>query len=81
MKKLIGKVKHFYPKISVVAVELTGGLKVGDKICIEGHGNEVEQAVDSMQIENKAIKVAKKGDVIGLKVSADVKEQDLVYLA
>lgn len=79
MKKKIGKVVHFYPKISVAAVELSGILKVGDKILVEGHGNDFKQTVDSMQIENKSIGKAGKGQVIGLKVKQPVKEKDMVY--
>lgn len=79
-KKEIGKIAHFYPKINVAVVELTGGLKKGDKISIEGHDNVVEQTVESMQIEHKDIEKAKAGQSIGMKVAEPVKEQDVVYL-
>ena len=79
-KKQIGKVIHFYPKISVAVVELTAGLKKGDKISIEGHENVVEQVVGSMQVEHKDIEKAKKGDAIGMKTAQPVKEKDVVYL-
>ena len=79
-KKEIGKIIHFYPKISVAVIELTAGLKKGDKISIEGHENVVEQTVDSMQIEHKDIEKAKKGDAIGMKTAEQVKEKDVVYL-
>ena len=78
-KQEIGKVAHFYPKISVAVVELTGKLKVGDKISIEGHDNVVEQTVDSMQVEHKAIETAKAGDAVGMKTVQPVKEKDVVY--
>ena len=79
-KKEIGKVKHFFSKISVAVIELNKGLKVGDKISIEGHDNVVEQIVDSMQVEHKAIEKAKKGDSVGLKTTGPVKENDKVFL-
>ncbi len=78
-KQEIGKVAHFYSKISVAIVELTAGLKVGDKISIEGHDKVVEQTVDSMQVEHDSIEEAKKGDAIGLKTAEPVKENDKVY--
>ena len=78
-KKEIGKVKHFFDKISVAVIELNDTLKVGDKISIEGHDNTVEQVVDSMQVEHKAIEKAKKGDAIGLKTAGAVKENDKVF--
>ncbi len=79
-KQEIGKIAHFYPKISVAIVELTAALKIGDKISIEGHENVVEQTVDSMQVEHKAIEKAKKGDAVGMKTAKPVKEKDKVYL-
>jgi len=67
-KKLVGKVIHFYPKISVAVVELKDSLKAGDKISIERAGNSFEQTVKDMQIEHKNISEAKNGQVVGLKV-------------
>ena len=78
-KKLVGKVTHFFPKVSVAVVELSDTLKVGDKISIEGRGNVVEQAVDGMEVEHKKIEVANSGDEIGMKVNGKVKEGDQVF--
>jgi len=78
-KKLIGKIAHFYSNISVVVIELTDSLSVGDEISIEGPSTNFTQTVDSMQIEHKNIKEAKKGDSIGLKVISAVKENDSVF--
>ena len=68
MKK-IGKVTHYYGNLGVAIVELSGKLSVGDKVKFEGGKAEFEQAVESMQIEHKEIDSAKKGDVVGIKVS------------
>ena len=78
-KKLIGKIIHFYPKISVVVVELEDTLKVGDKISIERESGFFEQAVESMQIEHKNIQEAKAGDAIGLKVIENTREGAKVF--
>ncbi len=78
-KTEIGKVTHYFGKIGVVAIELTGPLKVGDTILFEGHGDKLEQRVESMQIENKAVTEAKAGDGVGLKVSQKVHVGDTVY--
>lgn len=78
-KQEIGKITHFFPKISVAVVELKKALEVGDKISIEGHENVVEQIVDSMQVEHKSIEKAKKGQSIGMKTAQPVKEGDVVY--
>lgn len=78
-KKEIGKISHFFSKISVAVVELSGELKVGDTISIEGHGNVITQKVASMQIEHKNVPVAGKGQSIGMKVEGHTKEGDVVY--
>jgi len=74
-KKPVGKVTHFYPKISVAVIELTGSLKVGDKIEIgKNEEDAFQQTVGSMQMEHKPVETAKKGDAIGMKVDNPVKE-------
>lgn len=78
--KEIGKITHFFDKIGVAVIEMTGKLKVGDKIRIKGNTTDFEQQVASMQIEHEKIKEAKKGDAIGMKVTDFVREHDKVYL-
>jgi len=78
-KELVGKITHFFPKVSVAVVKLDGELKVGDKISIEKGDNILEQDVTSMQVEHKNIQVAKPGDDIGMKTDKEVKPGALVY--
>ena len=75
----IGRVTHFYPKISVAIVELKASLNIGDKILIKGATTNFEQTVESMQIEHKNIERAEAGQIIGLKVKERVRENDKVY--
>lgn len=76
----IGKVTHFYDKIGVAVVELSGSLSVGDKIKFTRGGEDLfEQKIKSMQIEHEKKDSVKKGDVIGLKVDGEVKEGAEVY--
>lgn len=79
-KKLIGKVTHFFSKISVAGIQLDGTLKVGDKISIEGATTVFEEDIDSMQIDNKAVTVANAGDLIGIKVKDKTRVGDSVFL-
>jgi len=79
-KKPIGKVMHFFNKISVAVVELSAELRNGDRISIEGPAGVLEQVVESMQIEKTQVEKAGRGQSIGLKVDSRVKEGDLVYL-
>lgn len=76
----IGKVTHYYDKIGVAVVKLDSGLAKGDKIKFMRGGEDMfEQEVESMQIEHDKIDSAKKGDVVGLKVDKEVKEDAEVY--
>jgi len=78
--KEVGVVKGYLTKIEVVIIELTGVLKQGQKIRINGATTDFEQKVDSMQVEHKTVKEAKKGDSIGLKVVGKCREHDKVYV-
>jgi putative protease len=75
----VGRITHFFTKISVAIVELSDMLVVGDQIVIKGPTTSIEQKVESMQIEHKDVKKAKRGQSIGLKVDSQVKEHDMVY--
>ncbi len=75
----VGEVSHYFTKISVAVVELSGPLSKGDRIAIKGMTTNFEQAVESMQIEHETVEKAKKGDSIGLKVADRVREGDIVY--
>ena len=78
-EKQIGKITHFFDKISVAVIELMAGLKVGETIHVVGGNRDFTQTVDSMQVEHESISKAKKGDQVGLEVSQPVREGDKVY--
>jgi U32 family peptidase len=73
----IGKITHFFDKISVAVLSLTGDLKVGDKIRIEASEPFV-QTVSSMQVEHKDIQEAKAGDDVGMKTDKPCRDGDKV---
>lgn len=75
----VGRVTHFFSKISVAVIELTAPLNVGDTIAFKGPNTDFEQVVDSMQIEHESIQKAGVGQSIGLKVAQRVRETDAVY--
>jgi putative protease len=80
MEEKIGRVVHYYTKLSVAAIELTDGdLKVGDRIHITGHTTNFEQQIESMQIEHANVQEAKKGQSVGIVVKEHVREHDTVY--
>lgn len=76
--KMMGKVIHFYDKISVAIVELAVPMKVGDKVMFKHGDQELVQKIGSMQIDHEAVKTAKKKQVVGVKVDKPVKDGSLV---
>ena len=74
MAKKIGKVNHYFDKIGVAALVLTGPLAMGDTVKI----SDLTQVVNSMQIERVPVENAKKGDDVAIKVDQKVKEGDVV---
>lgn len=77
-EEVVGKVADFFARPVVAGIELTGSLKVGDKIRIHGHTTDLTMTVGSMQIDNAQVTEAKAGDSIGIKVSDKVRAGDLV---
>jgi len=75
----VGRVAHFFSKISVAVVELTAPLSVGDHLVFKGPNTDFEQVVESMQIEHVNVQRAEAGQSIGLKVLQHVRETDSVY--
>ena len=77
---LVGHITHFFDRISVCVVNVTHGvIKKGDRLRIKGKSGELIQKVQSMQIESVDVSIAKKGQMIGLKVDKSVRVKDVVY--
>lgn len=80
MDLLIGKITHYYDKIGVAVIEVTGhSIAVGNTVKISGHDQEFEQNVKSLQIEHKNIDKVVKGKEAGLKVDKPVKVGDSLF--
>ncbi len=77
--KEIGKVTHYFGRISVASVWLTDRLQLGDRIHVLGHTSDFQQDVTSMQFEHQSLEVAEKGKEIGLLVVERARRGDTVY--
>ena len=76
----IGEVVKFFAKPSVAAVLITEGeLNAGDNIRFIGHTTDFTDAIQSMEVNNKPVQKAVKGETIGLKVSDRVRPGDEVF--
>jgi len=78
--KLVGRVEHFFDKISVAAIAVKVPFKVGDTLRIKGHTTDFTQPVESLQIEHLTVDKVKKGDDVGIKVKEFCRAHDLVFL-
>jgi translation elongation factor EF-Tu-like GTPase len=75
----VGRVSHFFGRINVAVIEVKGTISVGDQIVIKGPTTDIEQTIDSMEIEHEKVKQAEAGQSIGMKVNGRVRENDIVY--
>jgi selenocysteine-specific translation elongation factor len=75
----IGRVNDFFARPVVAGIELTGTVKVGDKIHIKGHTTDMEFVINSMQIDNVNVEEARAGDSVGIKVADRVRRGDTIY--
>jgi len=75
----VGEITHYFTRIGVAVVDVSGPLKVGDRIAIKGMTPNYEMTVDSMQVEGNNIEEANEGDDIGMKVDDRVRKGDIVY--
>ena len=75
----VGRVLHFFGRINVAVIELKDTISIGDQILIKGPTTDIEQTVDSMEIEHAKVNQANAGQSIGMKVKRRVRENDTVY--
>jgi putative protease len=79
METLIGKITHYYNRISVAVVDLSAELKVGDTILLLGHTTDFTQEVTSLEIEHQKVRSAGPRGEVAVKVDGEVRQGDLVY--
>lgn len=75
----VGRITHYFNKIGVAAIELSGSLAEGDTIHVKGHTSDWTQQVGSMQVEHEEVPSAGKGDSVGIKVDGHAHVHDVVY--
>lgn len=79
-KQKVGEVFAYFKKVGVAGIKITDGfLEVGDRILIRGHTTNIEQTLDSMQIEHESLQRADVGQSIGVRVRERVRPNDKVY--
>jgi len=79
VEEQIGVVSDFFARPVVAGIDLTGTLRLGDRIRIKGHTTDLELTVESMQIHNQNVQEATAGQAVGVKVPERVRRGDKVY--
>jgi len=75
----IGRVDEYFAHIGVAGIALTEALRIGDTIRIRGHTTDLEEVVESIQIEHQSVPEARADDRIGVKVRDRCRPGDHVY--
>jgi len=77
----VGEITHYFDRIKVAVVKITSGtILIGDRLTVvPAKGSGFVQKIWSMQVESKDVKVARKGQLIGIKVDKPVAAGDMVY--
>jgi len=77
-KHFIGKVTNYFSKIQVATIKLVSELKLDDEILLIGKTTGIRKfKVDYIEMKNKSIKKASKGQEIGIKIPNTKKNEEL----
>lgn len=79
MDVCVGKVTHYFNHLGVAVLELSGELKIGDRIQVLGHITDFDQPVTSIEIKHHQIQSSGPGTEVALKVLDYVRAGDLVF--
>ncbi len=75
----LGSVTHYYPHANAAVVSLeVGALRVGDVIHVHGHTTDFVQAVESIQLDGRAVERADAPDSVGIGLDAAARAGDRV---
>ncbi len=78
----VGIITHYFDRIKVCVVKINQGtILIGDRLTIatKNSTSSFVQKIWSMQVESQDVKVAKKGQLIGIKIDKPVAVGDIVY--
>jgi translation elongation factor EF-Tu-like GTPase len=77
--EFIGEITHYFGHCKAGVIKLKAPLASGDTIYIKGHTTDFKQKVNSLQMDNKPIDSAVKGQEAGFLAKKRVRSGDKVY--
>lgn len=78
-EKMLGKVTHYFGKLSVAVLDLKEPLTVKDQVAFRGATTDFEQKIDSIQVDHQSIEVAEAGQAAAVRVKDKVRVGDTIY--
>jgi translation elongation factor EF-1alpha len=79
MDEAIGVVTHYYGRIGVAVLDISGELHLGDTIMIQGHTTDFTQQVNSLELNHHKIQFGGPGMEVALKVIQPVRRGDKIF--
>jgi hypothetical protein len=76
---LVGVVEDYLSHLEVILTTLKAPLAVGDMVSVRGFTTNLEQIVNSIEIEHAAVNQAAVGQAIGFKVAEKVRKNDHIF--
>ncbi len=80
METCIGHVTHYFTKISVAVLSLTGEVQLDDTLHILGRDTDLLQKVWSMEVNHQKIQLACPGMQVAIRVAGPVHRGDRIFL-
>ncbi len=78
-EELVGRVSHYFSRVQVAVVKLSGEVKLGDVLHFQGHTTDFQQEITSMEIEHARVEQGTPGEEVAIQVNDRVRKGDEVY--
>lgn len=79
MEKLVGKITHYYSRLGVAVLELSGEIRLADELHILGRITDFTQYVNSLEINHQKIERAGPGAEVALLLEDYARPGDAVF--
>lgn len=78
-EQMTGEVVHFFDRLNVAVIQLSGSLQVGDKIKVKRGEDEFTDVITSMQVNHASVDSGGKGDEVAVLLTKAAKAGAKIY--